>query len=311
MDSGLNYDRIEVWHVFLYAAVSAVSNAVIQPARMALVANTVPRKDLGNALALNAMSVTSMRLVGASVGGVLITAVGIQWNFFVEGGAAVVMALLLVPMRTPYQEPPTAQNSSVLTNLRDGISYIWVENRIILHLMILSFILALVFMPLPALLPAYTQGVLDADADVGGYLMAAMGAGGLTATFIIASFGFPIGTGRSGLFALVVGSSAILAMAQSHWISFSLVMVAFMGFAQTFFIVGNMTLIQTAVPDGLRGRVSSIWSLQHALNPLAIFLTGLFIDLYTAAGTMTIIASVSVALSAYFLLTFRQIRRLR
>ena len=157
--------------------------------------------------------------------------------------------------------------------------------------MILSFVLALVFMPLPALLPAYTQGVLAADADVGGYLMATMGAGGLIATFIIASFGFTMGTGRSGLLALVVGSTAILAMAQSHWLSLSLVMVTFMGFAQTFFIVGNMTLIQTMVPDTLRGRVSSIWSLQHALNPLAIVLTGLFIDLYTAARAWTIIAS--------------------
>ena len=307
----LDYDRLEVWHVFLYAAVSAVSNAVIQPARMALVANTVPRKDLGNALALNAMSVTGMRLAGASVGGVLITTVGIEWNFFVEGGAAVLMALLLVPMKTPYQEPSTAQESSMLTNLRDGVSYIWVENRVILHLMILSFILALVFMPLPALLPAYTDGVLDADADVGGYLMATMGAGGFTATLIIASFGFPIGTGRSGLLALVVGSSAILVMAQSNWIFLSLVMVTFMGFAQTFFIVGNMTLIQTMVPDTLRGRVSSIWSLQHALNPLAIVLTGLFIDLYTASMAWTIIASTSLVLAVYFLFTFRQVRRLR
>ena len=169
---------VQVWHAFVYAAISSVCTAFLMPARQALIVNTVPPKDLGNALALNAMSVTATRLTGALIGGFLITTVGIKWNFFVESAAYGAMALLLVPMRTPYYEGSTALRSSVLTNLREGIRYIWRENRIILHLIVLGVLLNLVFMPIPALLPAYTGEVLHSKADVGGFLMAAQGVGG-------------------------------------------------------------------------------------------------------------------------------------
>lgn len=66
-------DKIDsIWHVYGYMLVSGVGYAIVQPTRQALVANVVPREDLGNALALNAMGITSMRLTGAAISGVLI-----------------------------------------------------------------------------------------------------------------------------------------------------------------------------------------------------------------------------------------------
>ena len=188
---------VQVWHAMAYATVSAVCFGFTMPARQSLIVNTVPREDLGNAFALSAMTVTSNRLIGGILGGLLITTVGIKWNFFVEGAAYLVMALLLIPMRTPYQEVSTARESSVLTNLKDGLLYIWRDNRLILHLMVLSLILNMAFMPVPALLPAYTSDVLRSEANVGGYLMAAQGVGGVTATMLIASLGFVIKKGAA------------------------------------------------------------------------------------------------------------------
>ena len=301
---------VEVWQVFLYAAISALFHAVVMPARQALMVNTVPHSSIGNAMALNAMTVTSMRVMGALLGGLLITTAGIKWNFFVEGGAYVIVGLLLIPMGTPFREESTARQSSVFTNLKDGFRYILRDNRIILHLMVLNIILTMVFMPIPNLLPAYTSEVLDRAADVGGYLMASQGVAGLTATFVIASVGFVIRKGMIGPIALVLGSAAILALAQSNWLLLSMAMMACLGFCQTNFIVTNMTLVQTMVPDTLRGRVSSIYMLEHGLGPLAIFLIGLLMDLYNVAGALTIISSVSLGLSLYFLIVFRQVRQL-
>ena len=58
-----------IWHIYGYMLFSGAASAFFQPTRQSLVANTVPREDLGNALALDAMAVTSMRLVGAAVSG--------------------------------------------------------------------------------------------------------------------------------------------------------------------------------------------------------------------------------------------------
>ena len=301
---------VHVWHVFVYATISAVCFAFIMPARQALIVNTVPPQDLGNAFALSAMTVTVNRLVGGMLGGLLITTVGIQWNFFVEGGAYLATALLLIPMRTPYQRESTARRFSVYTNLREGFGYIWKENRIILHLIILSFILTFVFLPVPALLPAYAGEVLHSPASVGGYLLAAQGVGGITATLLIASLGFITKKGKLGLISLVVGSAAVLTLAQSHWLLLSLSMMVVLGLCQTSFIVSNQTLVQVMLPDALRGRVTSIYMLEHGLGPVAIFLIGLLMDVYTVSGALTIVASVSFAVALVFLLMFHRVRQL-
>ena len=301
---------VQVWHAFAYAGVSAVCFAFIMPARSALIVNTVPPGDLGNAFALNAMTVTVNRLIGGMLGGLLITEVGITWNFLVEGLSYLAAALLLIPMRTPYRRESTARRESVLSNLRAGFLYIWRENRIILHLIIMSLILTFGFIPLPALLPAYAGEVLNAEANVGGYLMAAQGVGGVTTTFLIASLGFGVKKGKLGLVALVVGSAAILTLSLSHWLLLSLAMMVALGLCQTSFIVSNQTIVQQMTPDNLRGRVTSIYMLEHGLGPVGIFLTGLLMDLYTVSGALTLISSVSLVTAIFFLLVFRRVRQL-
>ena len=99
-----------IWHVYGYMLVSGIAFAFVQPTRQALVANTVPREDLGNALALNAMAVTSMRLAGAAISGILIETLDFHWNFFVESGLYVGMIVLLAPMKTPYRRESDARN---------------------------------------------------------------------------------------------------------------------------------------------------------------------------------------------------------
>ena len=301
---------VQVWHVFAYAGVSAICFAFIMPARQSLIVNTVPPGDLGNAMALNAMTVTVNRLIGGMLGGLLITTVGVTWNFYVEGAAYLVTAILLIPMRTPYRRESSAHRDSVLTNLKEGFVYIWTENRIILHLIIMSFILTFCFIPLPALLPAYAGEVLNSGANVGGYLMAAQGVGGVTTTFLIASLGFGIKKGKLALIALIVGSAAILTLSQSHWLLLSLCMMVVLGLCQTSFIVSNQTLVQAMVSDNLRGRVTSIYMLEHGLGPVGIFIIGLLMDFYSVSGALTLVASISLGTAICFFLIFRRVRQL-
>ena len=301
---------VQVWHVFAYASVSAVCFAFIMPARQSLIANTVPPENMGNAFALSAMTVTVNRLAGGLLGGLLITTVGIQWNFFVEAGAYVGTVLLLIPMKTPYQQASTARFSSVMANFKDGFRYIWQDNRIILHLIVLGLILNVVFIPIPALLPAYTSKVLTADASVGGFLLAAQGVGGITATVAIASLGFVINKGNLGLICLVLGSISVLVLAQSHWLALSIAMLIVLGISQSTFIVSTQTLIQSMVPDTLRGRITSIYMLEFGLGPIAIVLIGILMDLTTVPSALTIVASVGLALSILFLAAFKQVRGL-
>ena len=304
-------EHVEVWHAYLYASLAAVGHGFLQPARQALTANTVPPEDMANAFALNSLTVTSARLLGGVLAGGLIAAVGFRSVFFMESALLGAMVVLLVPMRARYRERSIPQRSSVFGNMRDGLSYIWTDNRVILHLILMNFVLVFAFRPIQSLLPAYTGEVFDMGADIGGYLLASQGVGGMVGALLLATLSYTIKKGQLSLIALMVGSVAMIIFGQSHWLPLSMVMLSIMGFCQTSFITSNMTLVQSMSPDDLRGRVSSIYMLESGLGPLAIFIISLFIEMFGASTALSGVAVATLALSIYFQVAFRQVRKLR
>ncbi len=298
-----------IWHVYGYMLVSGIAFAFVQPTRQALVANTVPKEELGNALALNAMAVTSMRLAGAAISGVLIETVDFHWNFFVESGLYVGMILLLAPMKTPYRQESNRKKASPMADLKEGLEFIF-ASREMLRLMVMNFVRTGVFMPLLLFLPAYTEEALGRGAGVSTAMIVTMGAGGLLATVMISSFGFFTKKGLVTLLTLISGSSVILVLGLSQWVWLSVPIMLLMGMSQTHFIVANQTLIQTLVPDNLRGRVTSVWHYESGLIPLFAALTG-GVGVLVGIGTaMAIGGVIALAISLFFLVWFANIRRL-
>ena len=298
-----------VGYVYAYTLVMGVAFTIKQPVRQALIANTVRQSDMANALALNALAVTSMRLVGAGLGGILIETLGFQWSFFVEAGLYIAMMLLLIPMRTPYQKASTARHASPLNNLMEGLRYI-VKNRLMLRLMVLNFVRTGVFAPLLLLLPSYTVEALGAGAGIGTAMIVSMGIGGVLATFIMSSWGFFTRKGLVCLITLLSGSLVVTSLGLSHWVWYSVPVMVVMGLSQSHFIVANQTLVQGIVPDTLRGRVSSVWHYEQGLIPMFSGLIGLVAIQVGISMSMTIFGGAAVLLSAFFLLRFGDLRKL-
>ncbi len=301
--------HLAVWHMYVYMIISGIGFTIMQPVRQALVANTVPRSDLANALALNAMSVTSMRLVGPLIGGILIETVGFKWNFFAQAGMFVTMALLLLPMRTPYREVGASRKASTWANIVAGLRYVF-KDRMMRRLNLLNFVRTAAFQPLVLVLPVYTKEALHAGAGVGSTLLIGAGIGGLTATLIIASWGFFTRKGMVGLLTLMSGSVVILLLGQSHWLWLSLPLMAVMGLSQTYFIVSNQTLIQTIVPDSFRGRVASVWQYEQGLTTLSVFLISALAEFKGIGFALTAVGSAALSLSVFFMFRFKDNRKL-
>lgn len=298
-----------IWHVYAYMLVSGIAFAFVQPTRQASVANVVPREDLGNALALNAMAVTSMRLAGAAISGVLIETLDFHWNFFVESGLYVGMIVLLAPMKTPYRRESERTKASPMADLKEGLQFIF-GSREMLRLMVMNFVRTGVFMPLLLFLPAYTEEALGRGAGVSTAMIVTMGAGGLLATIMISSFGFFTKKGLVTLLTLISGSSVILVLGLSQWVWLSVPIMLIMGLSQTHFIVANQTLVQTLVPDHLRGRVTSVWHYESGLIPLFAALTGGVGVLVGIGAAMAIGGAIALSISLFFLVRFANIRRL-
>jgi MFS family permease len=271
-------DALRVQHVYLYMLISGIGVALAQPARQALVANTVPPQALTNAFALNAMTVTSMRLGGTLIGGLLLESVAFHWNFLVETGMYAAAGLLLVPMRTPYRDAAPSGPASVFENLLEGLRYL-IRERVVWRLNVLNLTRTALFVPLLLLLPSYAQDVLHAGAVVNVAMTVSMGIGGLLAGF-------------------------------SRWIVISVPLMVVMGVSQTHFIVSNLTLIQLTVPDAFRGRMASVWYYEHGLVPLFAGAIGFAAATIGLRGALGLAGAAGIGLGLLYLVWYRDIRAL-
>src|SRR5262245_19179567 len=131
MHEGYVTGNVGIFYAILFTFVAGVLQTLIQPVRQAMVANTVPRQDLWNAIALNAIAGNVARVVGPGLGGVLIAWLSPAVNFFIQGGLFVMMALMMIPIKMPYREEITARRSSVMANLKQGFAYVVSDRRIL------------------------------------------------------------------------------------------------------------------------------------------------------------------------------------
>jgi MFS family permease len=274
-----------VWHAMVFSFLMGCGFTMNMPVRQSLVANTVPRADLGNAIALNAMSTNATRIVGPALGGVLVAAFGAAGNFLLQAILYLCMVAIIFPMKVPYRDTTSASSGSAFSSVKEGVKYVW-NDKTLLCLMIMSFIPALFVVPIIQILPAFTDHVLHAKANVFGYLMASFGVGGLLATLTMASFGSSIRSGRLGIMALASAAFFVILFSQSGQLWVAFLLLPMIGYSMLTFRMNNNTLVQTLAPDELRGRVMSIYQLDQAITPLGMAVLGICADIFTTTAAM-------------------------
>ena len=304
-------DRVTVWHAYLYVILAGVCHSMAQPMRQALIAATVPRDMLGNALAANVLTITGTRIFGPFFGGILIFTLGFFWNFTIEASLYLANVMMLLPMRTPYYQQGDARaRGSAVANMVEGIRYVWSGERAIFQMMLLSIIPNIILHPTWFLLPVFTTDVLMRDADVGGYLLAVTGIGGFLAALFMASFGFVFDKGKVVLGAAAVSSITCLLFAFSHLLALAFIVIAAMAFSQAVFRTARGTLIQTLAPDRLRGRLTSLQSFDRGFLVVASLGVGTLSDETSPVTAIAIVGVLGLVLSLVCAASLGRVRQL-
>ena len=303
---------IQWWHAYIYVFVSGVCWSTTITMRQTLVANTVPREALVNAYASNTLTITGTRMVGPFIGGVLITTLGFTWNFAIEAGLYIATVLVLLPMKTPYfQQRPADSGGSFLANFLEGIRYVRKEERVIFNLIVLGLIPNVLLHPVWFMLPIFTVEVLHRSADVGGYMLAVTGFGGLVSALIIASVGFGNNRGLICLWAVLVSAISVALFANAHWLIPALVLIALMAAAQATFRTSSSTLIQTLVPDHLRSRITSLHMYSQGFVFMSSLAVGLLVDLTTVVVALTVVGVAGIILGTLSYIMLPRVRQAR
>lgn len=265
---------VQAWHIIVLAFLLGVANAFDAPARQAFVRELVDLPDLTNAIALNAVMFNSAVAVGPGVAGVTYAALGPAWCFTLNGITflAVIWALWLMRI-DPIPGPVT--RAAAFTELKEGLSYAALQ-PIVRTLIGLVAATSLFGISINYLTPAWAVTVLHGDARTNGWLLSARGVGGLAGGFAIASLDRFNIRGRlltAGSFALPV---LLLVFAATRSVPAALFVYLVSGAA--FIFVQNLAnaLLQTMVPDHLRGRVMGVFMLTFfGSMPLGALLIGL------------------------------------
>jgi MFS family permease len=264
---------IQPWQIVLIALVLGIANAFDAPARQSFVVEMVSRDDLTNAIALNSSMFNLATVIGPAVAGVTYAIVGPAWCFTINGLTfiAVISALALMRLKPAVLR---SRATTALQDLGEGVRYV-ASASIIRTLISAAAIMSLFGQSYMTLIPAWAVTVLGGGATTNGWLQSARGVGALSGALMIATLGRINFKGKLLTLGTFVFPLAVLIFAQVRWLPLSLLVLIGVGWG--FMILFNManTLIQTLVPDELRGRVVSIYTLSFfGLMPVGALLTG-------------------------------------
>jgi MFS family permease len=278
--------RVTVWEVTLLAALMGVVNAFDVPARQSLLVELVGREDLMNAIALNSSMFNGARIIGPSVAGILVASIGEGWCFFANAVSyiAVIAGLLMMRMQPTANEKP----SSPFDHIAEGFRFVR-DTRPIRALLMLLGLVSVVALPYSVLMPIFAAHVLHGNARTLGVLMGATGIGALTGALMLASR-----TQLQGLGKLVATSCAgfgtcLILFSFSRSYTLSVLLLVPVGFFVMVQMASTNTLVQSMVPDRLRGRTMAVYSMMLlGMAPIGAFLAGAIAERIGAPWTVAI-----------------------
>lgn len=249
--------RVTIHWVLLLVFLVGIANAFEVPSRQSWFVELVGKRDLANAIALNSSAFNLTRIVGPALAGALIGTAGIAACFYANALSylAVLTGLLRIP---PRPRPAAPRDTSVGDNIREGFRFLR-GHRVALTLVGLVAAASILAFPYAMLLPVFARDVLRVGPRGLGLMLSATGAGALAGGIAVAALAGRLPRGR-----LVLGSAAVYALllagfALSRSFPLSLLLLCGSGFAMIPFTATLNATLQGIVPDGLRGRVMSVY----------------------------------------------------
>lgn len=252
-------DLVQPWHIIVMALFLGIANAFDAPARQAFVVDLVGREDLSNAIALNSTLFNGGALIGPAVAGIVYAWVGAGWCFTINGLTfiGVITALVLMHIAQPKN---AVRRLSAASQIGEGLGYLKSHRRV--QALMLNMVMICLFgLSLVTLLPAWAVNILGGDVKTNGALLSARGGGALLGALMIAALARYNIKGKIWTAGSFVMPASILLFAVVRWLPLSLFAIALFGWS--FMVQANTSnaMIQDEVPDELRGRVMSLFTL--------------------------------------------------
>ncbi|MGH9160725.1 MAG: MFS transporter [Vicinamibacteraceae bacterium] len=270
-------DVVRLSHLYILATLLGIANAFDMPARQAFVIEMVGRSDLQNAIALNSSMVNAARVAGPAIAGITVAAVGEGWCFLINGLSYIAVIAGLLAMRVPSR-PPVHPSVPAWASILEGLGFVGRTEPVRAMLLLLGLV-SLMGMPYTVLMPVFADRILGGGVWGYGTLLASAGVGSLAGAVTLTMRRNLKGLGKSVAIACAsFGAGLVLFSLSRHfWLSALILLPT--GYFVMFQMAASNTLIQSMVPDGLRGRVMSVYSMMFmGMAPFGALVAGALAD---------------------------------
>jgi len=297
-------DRVELWHIMVISFGTGTVMAFSAPSWQAIVPEIVGRPLLLNAIALNSAQFNLTRVVGPSVGGILIRYIGVAGAYYLNAlsySGLLIAMIVIRPKHAPVRRSSSPEG--VFRSLGSAFRYSW-NDRFIRVVLALAAVQTVFIFPYTTLLPIFAKYNLGLGASGYSFLLTAAGIGAFAGAMTLAFRGETFDRARILLYSQIVFALGVAGFALSSALPLSLVALFFIGWALVMFLATGNTLVQSTVPDELRGRVMSIWMIAgFGLMPLGSLQAGTIASL--TSPTVALVGGAVVTLSATAVLVMK------
>lgn len=302
-------DTVAVWHIMLLAFLLGVSNALDAPTRQAIVVDLVGREHLASGIAMNSMIFNISRVIGPVVAGIVLTQIGPDWCFMLNGLSFVAVIYMLWIIR--IDNAPTGTTTlAPLRQLKEGLQYAR-QHDTIAPLLLLAVAAALFTNNVSTLLPAFADVILHSPADAYSAITIAIGVGAVISSLVLGFAVRRFGRGQVVAVMAVLVSISAFCFSLTTRVELSVAFGVLYGFAIILQFVVVNTLIQNEVPDHFRGRVMSLYTLSwFGIAPFGALLMGGIANIIGTPAAIAIAAVAGGIMSLYVLWRWPAARRM-
>jgi len=271
--------HIQAWQIYLFTFISSAVGSFDGPARQSLFPSLVPRAVLPNAVALNSLLWKGAALLGPTLGGIAISAMGTAGAFYANAASFLVVVAALVMMRA--SSPTREKERDFLRETREGFSYI-ISRPVILGLTVMEAF-ASVFGLDHAMLTILASDVFRVGAHGFGFMQSSRGLGAVIGSSLFIAMGQRPDQGKILLVSAILYGIGFALFGLSPSFALALVLLAFIGATDTIWGAARGTIMQMLTPERFRGRVMGVFQLSNrGLHPLGQTETGLVVPLLGA-----------------------------
>jgi MFS family permease len=260
--------KIQIWHIFVFAAILGISNSFEMPTLSALVPELVKREEIQSAISIDRSVFHGSRVVGPAVGGYLVSVFGMASAFFANALSfvALIIAILSLP---PRLKGSIEEEEKRASGIKDGFRYVAKDKPSLAMVMLIATQAVCIFPIITVMMPLYVKLVLGLGADKLGTLMGASAVGAVVGSLFLIRLPREKRIWLMMICAIAVTFVVIgLSRAPSFYVAMALLIVNSLGMATNFGLAS--TIVQERAPDYLRGRVSAVFMLSFVgIMPIA------------------------------------------